>query len=400
MNSLISVKNSLFSGFVTTVSSGLEKLNSVVYTAMGLPQPESRSCSMWKCVKISSDKSGGTLSKFVFCYKISQLENKEISRWDIDKKIEATFPAIEFLETSPDLIMSFMHRDPMSIFEASSAEQRTVLKELGYSSSIEGDNICLTVPDAKMISYRWEQIRSAHQLPPISIISSDGIATDKEFTEVYEKHDGLLSDGKEMIHDHLVHISGILNEIIASKGNYPLYRPKMKKLILSLTVEPVQWAKENNLDYNYAELEALCGMQTDTYSVPTISEFLNPTMEIIEQIRHRSASIWNPYFQQRFKRNIEELFKKLDEVLIYYYGEKLGLKREDIATLIKEMLDYKPKYQALGDSPASILTTVALNLYGLANNVPGASKPYIVRVWQRTGKMPDLIEKWKDGLKL
>lgn len=87
-----------------------------------------------------------------------------------------------------------------------------LLKELGYRFSPEGTT--LTFPDREALTYSYEQLRTTNpdyvDLPPLSIDSGDGIASDLEFILKNILHHGIISSGKEFVHDQYAHIIPLL----------------------------------------------------------------------------------------------------------------------------------------------------------------------------------------------
>jgi hypothetical protein len=58
------------------------------------------------------------------------------------------------------------------------------------------------LPGRENLLQRWENLRKdCNYLPPLSISSSEGIASDDKFMDSYIKHDFLLSTGEEFFHE-------------------------------------------------------------------------------------------------------------------------------------------------------------------------------------------------------
>ncbi len=85
------------------------------------------------------------------------------------------------------------------------------LRRLGYGCECRADGVYLTLPDRATLLDRWNQLRKERpHLPPMDIISMDGDVDSKTFLSLFFKHDVLLANGKEFVHDHVVHVMSAL----------------------------------------------------------------------------------------------------------------------------------------------------------------------------------------------
>jgi hypothetical protein len=83
------------------------------------------------------------------------------------------------------------------------------LNELGYKTDNSTGEIVLTLPDHEFLMFYYNRVRKEQKnlnLPKITLASSNGIASDLEYVFALMKHDGLLSNSTEFVHDHLQHI--------------------------------------------------------------------------------------------------------------------------------------------------------------------------------------------------
>ncbi|HEY5259566.1 MAG TPA: hypothetical protein VIJ46_02880, partial [Rhabdochlamydiaceae bacterium] len=84
-------------------------------------------------------------------------------------------------------------------------------RRLGYGCECRADGVYLTLPDRATLLDRWDQLRKEYpNLPPLDLISVDGDVDAQTFLSFFFKHDVLLANGKEFVHDHLVHVMSAL----------------------------------------------------------------------------------------------------------------------------------------------------------------------------------------------
>ncbi len=96
--------------------------------------------------------------------------------------------------------------------------KKTLFEKLGFSV-ISEDTI--TLPDREAFLARWAILQESDKsLPDLRIADSAGIATDMEYIWSYLSHDSLLSDGKEFVHDQLLHIAMLVQLIEGEACQY------------------------------------------------------------------------------------------------------------------------------------------------------------------------------------
>lgn len=132
-------------------------------------------------------KEGGILYKFevkpIFFDETGAFNTK---LWDEYQK--KFYPAIE--------------RD-LSAMAKSIDEILDLLKKLGYSFQQKK----MKLPDFNLLNYNWKKLQKEKpDLPDLDIVDSDGIATDKDFLRLTFSRQGVLSNGKEFVHDQTIHI--------------------------------------------------------------------------------------------------------------------------------------------------------------------------------------------------
>jgi hypothetical protein len=215
-----------------------------------------------------------------------------------------------------------------------------LLAELGYSlqrkevaadyNYLEDDTI--TIPDRKSLIYRYNQIKTHFpywaELPELSIISSPGIASDADFVQALMKCDGLISEGKEFIHDQIIHIIPLLKTAEGGSDFYiktkklkidwfqsyvdkiNLIKEEAKKTESSLFGKELSEKFLNNLPI----LETLLGALVDTIG----SKQFRPRSKIetvlvsLEEIC--TSAEWIAFFQKRY--NGVEFCPKFDQNII------------------------------------------------------------------------------------
>jgi len=148
----------------------------------------------------------------------------------LNQNLIETFPAIErplhyLLYLNPNY-----HRDIKNYFEkkgeVDSQEAHNVpdfdspltkelfgtigktLNRLGYEVFVnESGDWILKLPDRDTLLANWESLRKEKPaLPSLKIKDSPGIASDKEFIDDFFNYDVILSNGKEFLHDHILHL--------------------------------------------------------------------------------------------------------------------------------------------------------------------------------------------------
>ncbi len=152
-----------------------------------------RSAELWNCVRRKPNKLGG------YIYTFAMPEPKtEAELYTLHDKLDQIYPAVE-------------------PFEGVDEEAHYPIQiPLGYSFKSKNGMMYFYIPDKKALLANWKKLQETRpELPPIDIISSEGIASDLEYVESYMAHDALLSSGKEFLHDSLTHVLPTLNTIDA-----------------------------------------------------------------------------------------------------------------------------------------------------------------------------------------
>jgi hypothetical protein len=90
----------------------------------------------------------------------------------------------------------------------SDVQTMKIIQSLGFRYKSDATGHYLYLPDREALTARLIKLREKIPAAKVfNIVSSDGIATDSEFTKAYlAGYDALLSSGPEFIHDHFYHI--------------------------------------------------------------------------------------------------------------------------------------------------------------------------------------------------
>ncbi len=233
-----------------------------------------RNGTIWTCVSRKPNKLGG----YIYNYQM-----KYDSESELLDRMDKIFPAVE--TTGNEGNIPFVDISPFQSF--------SIHRELGYSyerkyeriqplkspypwmvmhteSKFVGAEISLLDRDALMAN--WEKLRETRpNLLPLDVVSGEGIADDMEFVESYFSHDVLLSSGKEFVHDSIVHVLPVLQNIgihqsynkqrfIFVKSILKMYRPLM------IAKKEMEEGKSNISEDLLSKLNLVLGYITDVVS--------------------------------------------------------------------------------------------------------------------------------------
>lgn len=223
-----------------------------------MPIELKKSGRLWKYYGETSNSNGGTLYHFVLDPKYNHFA-KYIpgSEQEMDlttfKKIQENvrqaekemYPAdeLEWISLLPlnrglssveyqKIITHFEKFSKMTInhsFESEDSDHqyRTPalrdLNTLGYDSGYNFDRskVTLTLPGTKALLSNWKELQNNYpSLRELKIRSSDGMASDREFIRSFLNGEFVLSESTEFVHDHLIHLSTFLEEVLLDQ-HYP-----------------------------------------------------------------------------------------------------------------------------------------------------------------------------------
>lgn len=178
-----------------------EAINNLNGTAPG--NDPNAAPKIWYC----TGRTGSLQEGYLYAFEL----NSEV--YDNDDALEFNgelFPAIEptlhamywlaseeqLAEIGADVDLKTLVRDDLQ------TALLVVLHRLGYSQ----DSKAIYFPDIHMLSQRWELLRKElPQLPPFDFIDASNVVSHMDFIAAQVEHDGLISHGREFLHDHFFH---------------------------------------------------------------------------------------------------------------------------------------------------------------------------------------------------
>ncbi len=253
---------------------------------------------LWRCI---GRRKGPTGIGFLYEFKMKPeyLNNESLTA---DKIIEI-FPAVE------------VHFDRLYPFICSDSSK--YLRDLGYGAQSFDDHMVITLPDQDALIALYNKYRESHpDFPELNIISSPGIATDKDFVEAMIKYDGIIANGKEFIHDHTAHILVLLMRVFAfhldshfikssfnffkteSTKHFQMYLDKIEQLKSELSKEKSDFfteAKACDLSTYLPVFETLLGAVVDIISNDIDFKPLTLENVIIQPL-------WQDYLKTRYSQ--------------------------------------------------------------------------------------------------
>ncbi|MCB1137006.1 MAG: hypothetical protein KDK78_12120, partial [Chlamydiia bacterium] len=144
-------------------------------------------------------------------------------------------------------------------------EHAEQFKALGYQW--EGNTLIL--PDRDALQARWEHLRTDRpdlHLPEISIYSCpEGKAEDADFLFAHLRHDAVLSEGDEFVHDHIYHLVPMFRRIFEDSARYPVSRANLvNDLRFQLgRIGIYRQHGSKQMDETIKKIEAILAMQLD-----------------------------------------------------------------------------------------------------------------------------------------
>ena len=185
-----------------------------------IDQLEQKSSVFWECIDYKKNPEGGYI--YVFTEGPRMVRPSQL------------YPALE-------PTWSLLHQQRYDIIEGMDEKLITVQKssfdvfqKLGYNWKRKGSKTILEVPDIEALTNNWKELKKDHPsyLPNLSIISSEGIASDSEYIEQYLKeYDFLISSGREFIHDFFYHALPTLTAMINDDCSYRRRRDESREII-------------------------------------------------------------------------------------------------------------------------------------------------------------------------
>lgn len=218
---------------IETIKNVGEQLT-VPSATLELREVQNRSGALWECIGRKSDPdSGGYSYDFLIRPEFNDLlplkekngfDNRELAPSEIavHEKNKELYPAIEkyaremvYLDSDHPENVEIWRRGEYA--KAALETDRKIsrllarvptLRQLGYSCESRDDGgVYLKLPDLIMLHSRWNKLRQQRpELPELNLISSRGVASPLDFVNAYLTSTGVLSSGKEFVHDHQFHV--------------------------------------------------------------------------------------------------------------------------------------------------------------------------------------------------
>jgi len=202
------------------------------------------------------------------------------------------------------------------------------LNEIGYKTDNSTGEIVLTLPDHEFLMFYYNRVRKEQKnlnLPKITLASSNGIASDLEYVFALMKHDGLLSNSTEFVHDHLQHIYVLMKKAYLTGSRYTEIRGQdlkiAKKILEKVFRAKFELQKDEStvffqferelLQGNIRLIETLLGALIDSLST---KDFTEEASEIFTFKDILSSFEWQTYLFKRYGNTFNR--SKLEEALL------------------------------------------------------------------------------------
>lgn len=208
---------------------------------------KSKSNELYECIDRKPAPNGGYIYEFILREEYRDIEiidnNIEENNLGDEKKeilsqrqkkaqelIDNEFPAVFPLGSK------ILEKLPKGDQSSHNGLDFNIMKLLAYKYEIKDNKLHIFLPDKDALTNSYNKIQNSdsNRYPEISIADSKGIATDEDFINATLKHDTLLSNGAEFIHDHIYHvrtvICNITNESKHSK-DYIEERDRIRNII-------------------------------------------------------------------------------------------------------------------------------------------------------------------------
>lgn len=343
-------------------------------------QIEDKSSALWRCVSIVPLSEGGNLTRFIFRMSFFP-GNEQIYNQFVQDSQKRIYPAVDpqpgehIFNTSDSNLLGWL----VNVVQSSDAEFYKILQELGYSCFVKTKYteklLYITAPDREALQIRWEEYRKKHpslQLPALSILDSEGIASDQEYVDSFFKGDGLISSGKEFLHDQFLHIVPLLKSVFDFRGKYRdvanFWRDKFSEYL----IKPLQWAQANkHLQFSQEQLTAVAGMLVDMFLGTPMDDIPTPLKAFQSILFTRNEDLWANYMYKRFgvyKSNPYNIFMKIKvewgRMLLFYYAVKAGLDTTTAERVFQKLADRSETYlhplNCLYDELRSVVSSLFL----------------------------------------
>jgi hypothetical protein len=158
----------------------------------------------------------------------------------------------------------------------------------------------MIIPDRETLIHRYNELRKTHEyrdLPPLDIVSGQGIASDLEFVQANIDHDGIISEGKEFAHDVSEHIIFLLKRARLGSKKFGEIKEEMI-MRYQKYLDKIERAK-NSLGENLPIFETLLGAYVDSLTNAIDGrESVEKTFVNFTSILN--FPLWQAYFRNRY----------------------------------------------------------------------------------------------------
>lgn len=211
-----------------------------------IKQGEAKNGYIWKIIDISPNENGGKLYRYVldpYCSTLrTYTREKEgyLGHPQILSDLhDENYPAIEAEWESLAFLIDDFTKEELeyylkNLFRSYTSEpiKKTItnfelnrksigdLNRLGYSCQIEKNlgDVFLTLPDIDALRANIQKLSDSHpNLKLFELVNSAGAATDEEYVGYLLRGEVPLSDGKEFVHDHTIHILPLLGTLLVEE---------------------------------------------------------------------------------------------------------------------------------------------------------------------------------------
>ena len=194
------------------------------------PALQAKDGSLYRCIRRSEAAQGGHIYTF-------QLRNRYKKESALEAARDKIFPADENSSFINEIFFQTQYKASCASgvdsflkslfpFQDVIYYTQTTLSQLGYRYREEQDEIDL--PDLQALT---AGMQGNSRFASFSIVSSAGVATDEEFVNAHITHDGILSEGAEFVHDHLIHLVSTIEFAVAQPVLYAKFRQEFQHLV-------------------------------------------------------------------------------------------------------------------------------------------------------------------------
>ncbi len=200
----------------------------------------------WDCVDCRANTGGGHVFDYTYkpesrqrsqqdIYPAGEPDETAVINWYLLKNDEKQKPLPESIakklgEKEVLTLEQAYAKYGVKLIEASrntDCEETAIvlfLNDLGIKASRDEQHaykLVLTLPDCDALQVRWNALREKNpQLPPLTFKNSAGIAGNLEFTYAFLTADSLISEGKEHVHDVVLHVTRLIRAILRNPEKY------------------------------------------------------------------------------------------------------------------------------------------------------------------------------------